>query len=87
MSVNFYLIVSFKVHESPPPYSDTSHENLPDVIMSFNRNISNETSGTSQTNEATTISIISNIRPQRDSIPENKIPSDDNKGGERAIHM
>lgn len=71
-----------QVHESPPPYSDTSHEILPDIIMA---NISSQIGGTSQSNENSTISIISNACPAGDVINENKSQSDNKE--DKSIHM
>lgn len=73
-----------KVHESPPPYSDTGHDVLPDIVM-VNRNISNQVEGTSQSNENSAISVISNVCSGRDVIDGNKSQSDNND--DKSIHM
>lgn len=74
--------MSLKVHESPPPYSDTGHEVLPEIILG-NRHILSQIGGTSQSNE--TISIISNACPGRDVINTNKSQSDNKE--DKSIHM
>lgn len=69
------------VHESPPPYSDTGHDILPDIVIA-NRNTSSQIGNTSQNSS---ISIISNACSASDVINENKNQSD-NKD-DKSIHM
>lgn len=69
-----------QVHESPPPYSDTSHDIVPDIAM-VNRDISSQIGGTSQS----TISIISNTCPEMDDNNGNKSKSDNKE--DKSIHM
>lgn len=71
-----------KVLESPPPYSDTSHQTLPDVIM-VNRNVSNQTGATSQTSESNAISIISNASSTKDVNDNSQCDNKDDK----SVHM
>lgn len=65
------------VHESPPPYSDTGHEVLPDIVVNINQ--SSQIESTSRSNESLTISVISSDNPERDVISDNK--------EDRAVHM
>lgn len=76
--------ILLKVHESPPPYSDTSHDILPDIVM-VNENSSNEIGNTSELNQNSSISIISNACSASDVINENMNHSD-NKD-DKSIHM
>ncbi|KAJ6641960.1 hypothetical protein Bhyg_06905 [Pseudolycoriella hygida] len=69
------------VHELPPPYSDTGHETLPDIVIP-NRNTGSQIGGTSQSSENSTVSIISNDCPERAIINENNSDKED-----KAIHM
>lgn len=71
--------MSLKVHESPPPYSDTGHDILPDIAV-VNSNQSGQSESPSRSNESTTISIISNGNSEchQDVISDNK---------DRAVHM
>lgn len=69
--------LSLKVHESPPPYSDTGHEVLPDIVVNINQ--SSQIESTSRSNESLTISVISSDNPERDVISDNK--------EDRAVHM
>lgn len=73
-----------KVNESPPPYSDTSHEILPDVVM-VNRNISSQIGGSSRTNENSAISIISIASSTKDINNEDNSQCD-NKD-DKSVHM
>ncbi|KAG4079885.1 hypothetical protein HA402_015016 [Bradysia odoriphaga] len=66
------------VHESPPPYSDTGHDVLPDILVG-------QIESTSRSNENTTISIISSGSPGRDVISENRCPSDNKE--DKTVHM
>ncbi len=74
--------ISLKVHESPPPYSDTGHDILTDVIM-VNR--STPIGGASHSNDTSSISIISNACPDGNVITANSSISEDKE--ERTIHI
>jgi len=70
------------VHESPPPYSATGHDILPDVVV--NRNVTHQVGGTSQTNSDSSISIISNSCSASDALKENV---NQNNKDDKSIHM
>lgn len=86
--IEYFLLLTekqtLKVHESPPPYSDTGHEVLSDIGM-INRNTSSQIGGTSHSNEIPTISIISNGCPERGVINENNSQSDNKE--DKSNHM
>lgn len=71
--------MSSKVHESPPPYSDTGHDVLSDII------IANQSGGTSRSNENSTISIISSGNPGQVVISGNGDVSDIKE--DKTVHM
>lgn len=74
-----------KVHESPPPYTDTGHENPPVIAVIAMTNVSSQNGGTSQSNESSSISIISNACPEIEVVNGNKIQSDNKE--DKSIHM